>query len=74
MKVNSVKKIEECKIVISDNKQLFDKLENLRYEIEEELGFNLDWDRKTGVESHITYQRDLTLEMKMNGMIQFHGI
>lgn len=61
MKVNSVKKIEECKIVISHNKGLFDILEKIRDEIEDELGFDLDWERKDGVESHITCQRNFNI-------------
>ncbi len=47
MKINSVKTIQECKIVISDNKELFDKLENSKAKIEGKLGFELDWDRKS---------------------------
>lgn len=53
LKVNSVKKIMKCKIVISHNKELFDYLYDLKEDIESELGFDLIWNRKEGVEAHI---------------------
>lgn len=62
MKVNSVKTIQECKIVIFDDKKLFDNLENSKDEIEDKLGFELFWDRKSGKESHITIQRGFDIK------------
>lgn len=61
MKVNSVKMIQECKIVIFDDKELFDNLNNSKDEIEDKLGFELNWDKKFGKESHITIQRDFDI-------------
>ena len=53
--------IQECKIVIFDDKELFDNLKNLKDEIEDKLGFKLNWDRKSGKESHITIQRNFDI-------------
>lgn len=64
MKINSKKKIQECKIVISHNKGLYKFLEKNSPEIEKRLGFTLNWDIKEGVESHITVSRDFDIRDK----------
>ena len=62
MKVNSQKKIQECKIVISHDKGLYKFLEKNREEIEKRLGFSMNWEIKEGVESHITVKRDFDIK------------
>ena len=76
MKINSEKMLQECKIVIPDNKELFDDLESSKDEIEDKLGFELDWDRKSGKESHITIQRDFDIRKhgEWNDAIAWHLI
>ena len=73
MKVNSRKNIQECKIVMT-KKELFDYLKGYRKHIEDDLGFSLDWDRKTCVESHITLSNDFNIrkEDEWEGAIKWH--
>ena len=60
MKINSQKNIQECKIVMT-NKELFDYLKKYQEQIEYDFGFPLDWDKKTGVESHITISNEFNI-------------
>lgn len=60
MKINSQKNIQECKIVMT-NKGLFDYLKEYQEQIEYDFGFPLDWDKKTGVESHITISNEFNI-------------
>lgn len=73
MKVNSRKNIQECKIVMT-NKELFDYLKGYQEHIEYDLGFPLYWDKKTGVESHITISNDFNIrnEDEWDGAIKWH--
>ena len=50
-KINSIKNIQECKIVMT-NKGLFDYLKEYQEQIEYDFGFPLDWDKKQ-VSNHI---------------------
>ncbi|MEE3490890.1 MAG: DUF4268 domain-containing protein, partial [Methanobrevibacter sp.] len=74
MKVNSVKKLQECKIVISDNKELFDNLEKSKNIIEGLIGFEILWERKQGKESHITINRgfDIRNDDEWDDAISWH--
>lgn len=74
MKINSRKNIQECKIVISHNKGLFKFLEKNKDQIEKRLGFDLDWNIKEGVESHIDISRDFDIRNteSWNDAIKWH--
>lgn len=73
MKINSVKNIQECKIVMTD-KELFNYLKEYEENIDDDFGFPLKWDEKTGVESHITMSHDFDIRNKdeWNMAIEWH--
>lgn len=61
LKVNSTHDIQECRVVIVNNTELFDILEKSKSEIEDRLGFELEWDRMSGNKSTITLRREFDI-------------
>ncbi|MDO5859574.1 DUF4268 domain-containing protein [Methanobrevibacter sp.] len=74
MSVNSIKKIQECKIIISHKQGLYNYLEQNKEQIENMVGIKLNWECKSDGNSYIGLFKyfDIVDEENWDDAIKWH--